>query len=92
MAVRRVRITVRGRVQGVAYRASTQRMAERLGLGGWVKNQQDGSVLLEAEGEASQVEQLEAWCKRGPPAAEVSGVEVEEVEAVGSAPGFAVRY
>jgi len=92
MAVRRVRITVRGRVQGVAYRASTQRVAERLGLGGWVKNQADGSVLLEAEGEAGQLAQLEAWCKKGPPAAEVSGIDVEEVDAMGSAPGFAVRY
>jgi len=92
MAARRVRIVVRGRVQGVAYRASTQRAAERLGLGGWVKNQPDGSVLLEAEGDESRIAELEAWCREGPPAAVVADVETEDIEAIGSAPGFAIRY
>jgi acylphosphatase len=90
---RRVRARVRGRVQGVAYRASTRYEARRLGLSGWVKNLPDGSVELEAQGEPDVVAALLAWCEHGPPAARVSGVEVEELPAVADAPlAFDVRH
>jgi acylphosphatase len=85
-------MVVRGFVQGVAYRASTREAARRLGLTGWVKNQVDGSVLLEAQGDADVVAKLEAWCRVGPPAAEVSGVEVVEVPTVDGEQGFAVTF
>jgi acylphosphatase len=90
MSSRRLRIVVRGRVQGVAYRASTRYQAEALGLSGWVRNQADGSVLIEAQGE--RVAELEAWSRWGPGAAEVSGIEVEEIAVVDGETGFAVRH
>ena len=87
---RRVRVTVRGRVQGVGYRASTVYEASRLRLTGWVKNQADGSVLLEAQGE--RVGELEAWCRHGPPAARVTAIDVEELPAVDGEHGFDIRH
>ncbi|HYQ81236.1 MAG TPA: acylphosphatase [Anaeromyxobacteraceae bacterium] len=83
----RARIRVRGLVQGVAFRQSTVDQARRLGLEGWVRNRADGSVEAEAQGARARVEALVAWCRRGPPAAEVEGVEVEWIapsEALGS--------
>ena len=73
----RVRATVRGRVQGVSYRWSTVDEASDRGLVGWVKNQRDGSVLLEAQGPPGELEGLLAWCRRGPAGAHVTAVEVE---------------
>lgn len=60
------------------YRASTQKKARALGLTGWVQNEPDGAVLLEAQGASHLVEQLEAWCREGPPMSRVTGAEVEE--------------
>ncbi len=71
-------ITVTGTVQGVWYRASTQRQAEELGLKGFVRNQPDGSVYLEAEGDENALETLVTWCWEGPPRAEVDQVTVRE--------------
>lgn len=80
----RRRIRVRGRVQGVWFRASAQREAARLGVAGFARNERDGSVTVEAEGAPVAVDALVAWCRLGPPAAEVTGVEVEAVPVVGS--------
>ncbi|HLU66003.1 MAG TPA: acylphosphatase [Kofleriaceae bacterium] len=91
MADRRARIRVTGLVQGVYYRASTAEQAERLGLSGWVRNCDDGSVELEAEGSEERVRELAAWCRRGPPAAQVSGVDVAWIEPTGADRGFRVR-
>lgn len=73
----RARIRVRGLVQGVWFRQSTADEARRLGLEGWVRNLADGSVEAEAQGPRDRVEALVAWCRRGPPAARVEGVEAE---------------
>ena len=73
----RARIRVKGLVQGVCFRQSTADEARRLGLAGWVRNLDDGSVEAEAEGDRRLVEELVRWCHRGPPAARVEGVEVE---------------
>jgi acylphosphatase len=88
---RRVRITVRGRVQGVGYRASTVYEASRLRLTGWVRNQPDGSVILEAQGPADRVAQLEGWCRRGPSLAKVTTCDVEELAVVAGEDDFDVR-
>jgi len=73
----RVRAVVRGRVQGVAFRAATLDEAGRLGgLSGWVKNLPDRSVEVLAEGERAAVEALLAWCRHGPRAARVDDVQV----------------
>ncbi len=78
-----VHLLVHGRVQGVFYRASTQRTAEGLGLSGWVMNRPDGSVEIHAEGSREKLEKLIAWCRIGPPAAEVSTVGLCWTEAEG---------
>lgn len=66
--------TVRGRVQGVSYRYYTCRCAEHLGLVGWVRNENDGSVTVVAEGPEARLVELETFLKRGSP-----GARVEEV-------------
>jgi acylphosphatase len=90
--MRRIRAIVSGRVQGVSYRASTAHEARRLGLVGWVKNKSDGSVELEAEGPDDAIAALLTWCKGGPPAAKVTGVDVSELPAGGGYRDFAVTY
>lgn len=87
-----MRARVRGVVQGVGYRASTERRARQLGLSGWVRNERDGSVVLEAQGPTHAVTELEAWLRLGPPMAEVEGVEAEELAVVEGERGFGVRY
>ena len=91
-AIRRVHARVRGRVQGVAYRASTRHEASRLGLAGWVRNMPDGSVELEAQGPSDVVEQLIAWCRRGPSLAQVTAVDVDDVAVEAAAAGFDIRH
>ncbi|ELR71236.1 acylphosphatase [Fulvivirga imtechensis AK7] len=71
-------ITINGRVQGVFYRASTQKKAKELGITGGVKNQPDGSVYVEAEGSEDQLNALVEWCKSGPSTAKVDKVAVEK--------------
>lgn len=87
--MRRVRVQVRGRVQGVMFRDSCRREAERLGVTGWVRNEPDGAVAIEAEGDA--VDDLVAWCRTGPPGARVERVDVSEIPLAGGR-GFEVRW
>ena len=61
-------------VQGVGYRFALEREAARLGLTGWVRNRRDGSVEAVAQGPAEALDALAAWARRGPPAAQVTGV------------------
>jgi acylphosphatase len=72
----RKRLHITGRVQGVAFRASTVATARALGLRGWVANRADGSVEAVAEGDDTAVVALVRWCHHGPPAARVDRVEV----------------
>lgn len=74
MAMKQVHVIVKGRVQGVFFRAATQREARRLGLTGWVRNRTDGSVELVAEGDESSLRQLCMWAEKGPSAARVDDV------------------
>lgn len=90
--MRRIRAIVSGRVQGVAYRASTVAEARRLGIVGWVKNRSDGSVELEAEGPDDLVAALIGWCHEGPPAARVARVAVEELAPTGGDREFSISY
>lgn len=89
---RRVHVVVRGRVQGVYFRASTRDQARQLGLAGWVRNCADGSVELLAEGETAKLEQLITWCHSGPRGAAVSEVTAEWQATVGEFVGFVVKY
>jgi acylphosphatase len=83
-------VRVRGRVQGVFFRAETRERARSLGVDGWVTNAPDGSVEAVLEGDRERVESLVRWCGRGPSLAEVEDVEVTWEEPRGEA-GFAVR-
>lgn len=85
----RRRAVVTGRVQGVWYRDSARREAERRGLAGRAVNQSDGTVLLEAEGPQAAVDAFLAWAAEGPPRARVDTVTVDVVEPTGRA-GFTV--
>ncbi|WP_044239891.1 acylphosphatase [Chondromyces apiculatus] len=76
MGLKQVQIFVRGRVQGVYFRATTQRESRRLGLSGWVKNRPDGSVEIVAEGDEDRLKDLIAWANRGPSAARVERVDI----------------
>jgi acylphosphatase len=89
--MQRLHVRVRGRVQGVYYRASTQEVAARLGLCGWVRNCPDGSVELIAEGPPDRLEQLLEWCRRGPSAARVDACETSLSSASGEFHEFGVR-
>lgn len=75
-----VTILVSGKVQGVYYRQSTREKALELGLSGTVKNQSDGSVLIQASGPSQQLNQFIAWCRQGPAMAEVTSVEVTSID------------
>jgi acylphosphatase len=77
-AVVRVRAVVSGRVQGVWYRESCRREAERLGVAGWVRNRPDGRVEIEAEGPRPAVDALRTWDGHGPPRAVVDRVAVDD--------------
>ena len=72
---------MRGRVQGVGFRASAAHQARRLGVAGWVRNLPDGSVELEVRGAPAAVEALVDWVAQGPRGARVTGVDAHEVPA-----------
>lgn len=76
MANKCVQLIIRGRVTGVYFRASAQREAKRLGITGWVRNRNDGSVEIMAEGDEDVIKELVSWSHHGPTAARVDGVDV----------------
>jgi acylphosphatase len=65
-------------VQGVGFRFQAKQQADTLGISGFVRNEDDGSVSIEAEGEEEQMEQFIEWCRRGPRYARVEKVDIEE--------------
>lgn len=75
-----VQILVKGKVQGVFYRASTKAKAKELSLTGFVQNQSDGSVLIETEGDEKDIGKLKEWCQIGPPGAEVDSCDVKQIQ------------
>jgi acylphosphatase len=77
MAAQRLLIT--GRVQGVGFRYALQDEAQKLGVAGWVRNRSDGSVEALARGAPQALHALAAWARRGPPAARVAAVGIEEL-------------
>jgi DNA ligase D-like protein (predicted 3'-phosphoesterase) len=85
-----IRACIAGSVQGVGFREATLRLAQRLGAMGWVRNADDGTVLVHAEGAPEAVEALIAFLRQGPGGATVSAVEVERVAVEGHLQ-FAIR-
>lgn len=90
MAQKRIHLVLRGRVQGVFFRASAQREARRLGLTGWVKNRNDAAVELVAEGEEDQVKDFLSWAQHGPSTARVDKVETRWRSYTGEFPDFRI--
>jgi len=87
---RAVRATVRGGVQGVGFRDEVRRRADELGVSGWVRNQDDGALLVHAEGAEAAVDELLDYLRKGPRMARVETVDVEEVKVEGHEQ-FAIR-
>jgi acylphosphatase len=87
----RARLRVTGIVQGVFFRQATADEANRLGVGGAVRNLADGSGEVVAEGARPAVEALVGFCRRGPPAAQVDAVEITWERPTGDGGPFAVR-
>jgi acylphosphatase len=88
----RARAVVSGRVQGVFFRLETKKAAARYGVFGWVKNQKDGTVAAVFEGAKADVDAMLAWCRQGPPLANVLDVDVTWEEYKGEFNGFQIRY
>ena len=87
----RLEAVVRGRVQGVGFRWFVIEAAGRLGLDGWVANEQDGSLRCVAEGDRGALEALLEVLRAGPPGARVDGVEDRWLAATGGLEGFRAR-
>ena len=88
----RAHVLISGRVQGVSFRWYTQRMAQRLGLSGWVRNLADGRVEALFEGPDQQVRQAVSWCYHGEGMARVENVEASYHEASGEFRGFRITW
>lgn len=88
----RARILVSGRVQGVFFRSETQYEANRRNVAGWVRNTSDGKVEAVLEGEKEDVEKLIAFCRKGPPGARVTKVDVQWGDYTGEFKDFKIRY
>ena len=88
----RLAVKISGLVQGVWFRASTRDEAVRLELTGWVRNLPDGRVEAVFEGPEEKLKQMVAWCRKGPPAAQVAHVEEDWSPASGQFTDFRVKY
>lgn len=85
-------VEVRGRVQGVGFRYTTQRTAHRLGVVGWVRNLPDGSVGVWVQGESGAVQRLQAFLQLGPRGAVVESISEKDVEPDLTLVRFDVRF
>ncbi|MEJ5359773.1 MAG: acylphosphatase [Desulfobacterales bacterium] len=86
----RAHVFVSGRVQGVAFRLETRRAAGRIGVCGWVRNLPDGRVEAVIEGERRRVEEMIAWCRRGPALARVESLALSWEPPTGEFTEFAI--
>lgn len=77
MPMKTLRLVIHGHVQGVFFRDSMHREAQRLGVAGWVRNRSDGSVEAAVQGEPADVEAIVRWTRRGPDRAQVERVELK---------------
>lgn len=92
MMIVRAHVYVSGRVQGVFFRENTRRLAQKMGVTGWVRNLPDGRVEAVFEGEEEAVRKMIEFCKRGPPAARVDDVEVIWEKPRGEFLDFEIRW
>jgi acylphosphatase len=90
--MKRMRVFISGRVQGVFFRAYTRETAMTLNLTGWVRNLYDGSVEALFEGDDTNVQSMLEWCKKGPPHAVVRHVDASEEPYTGEFRDFRITY
>ena len=90
MNTQALHILVRGRVQGVFFRASAQAQAHEENISGWVRNRPDGTVEIHAEGSEEELTRFVEWCRLGPSSATVTDIDIEPVSAAG-ATSFSIR-
>lgn len=90
--MRHLNIKIYGRVQVVLFRDSARRQANRTGLKGFVRNEPDGSVYIEAEGDDEQLEKFSAWCKKGPILAKVEKIDIQESTELKNFSDFQIRF
>ncbi len=90
--MKRLEMNVRGRVQGVGYRAWTRRKAQQMGLKGYVKNLRDGSVEVVAEGKESKLKEFERECRRGSLTAKVKSADADYKDATGEFKRFNIEF
>jgi len=88
----RAHVLISGIVQGVFFRHNTRKQAEKHGVYGWVRNLYDGRVEAIFEGEKENVEKVIEFCRRGPPGAEVTSVQVDYRTWTGDFQKFFIRY
>lgn len=88
--MKRVVAKARGRVQGVFFRHTARIRAEKFNLKGLVRNENDGSVTIIAEGEEEALQKFLEWCRKGPPLARVYEIKTEWQEATGEFDGFEI--
>ena len=92
MMDKRIQLIVKGKVQGVFFRDYTSRKARELGLKGTVRNRSDGAVEIHAQGQESQLKELEKWCWNGSPLSHVIGVDRREMPDLHHYPDFRVVF
>ncbi|MDO9529203.1 MAG: acylphosphatase [Syntrophales bacterium] len=92
MVMKKVHVFVTGRVQGVFFRAETKSKADSLNLTGWVRNVPDGRVDTVFEGEKGNVDTMIEWCRKGPPFATVTDIEIIEEIYTEEFEDFRIRY
>ncbi|HYK47248.1 MAG TPA: acylphosphatase [Parafilimonas sp.] len=85
-------IKVTGRVQGVFFRKATQEKAYELHVTGWVKNCDDDSVEIFAQGEQNNLNKFVEWCKQGPPRARVEDIQITDEENEDHVTRFSIVY
>ncbi len=89
--IKRFRIKIFGKVQGVGFRFYAKDYADRFGVAGWVKNEPDGSVTIDAQGPEEGIEKFLEWCRQGPEFGRIKRTEVEELPPKDS-DGFKIIY
>lgn len=88
--MKHLNITVKGKVQRVQFRAATKAVADQLGVKGYVRNQPDGSVFIEAEGDTFELGAFIDFCKEGPEGAEVTDIQIHEADVLEEFKNFVV--
>ena len=87
-----MQLKITGLVQGVFYRSTAKRIAQDLKLKGYVKNNEDGSVSLVAEGPEDKLVELLKWCQKGPENAQIKDIDVKYEAVTGKYPDFSIKY